>query len=120
MAREFGGVCEWRCNSECALIFAACVLHKSPSMFQACDIKHRVECWLKLWIDGHYNALMQDIVGEAMRGAGGGWGMINEDIIACKYNSMVLNGWLHAAVRFTTNRGGGGVLLPQDSCTKTG
>ena len=33
---------------------------------------------------------------------------------------MVLDGKLRAAVRFATDRGGGGVLLPQDSCTKTG
>jgi hypothetical protein len=41
-------------------------------------------------------------------------------IIASKYNSMVLDGKLRATVHFATNRGSGGVLLPQDSCTKTG
>jgi hypothetical protein len=63
---------------------------------------------------------MQDIIGEAMRGAGSGRGTADKDIIARKYNSMVLYGKLRAAVRFATDRGGGGVLLPQDSCTKTG
>jgi hypothetical protein len=33
---------------------------------------------------------------------------------------MVLDGKLRAAVRFATDRDGGGVLLPQDACTKTG
>jgi hypothetical protein len=33
---------------------------------------------------------------------------------------MVFDGKLHAAIRFATNRGGNGVLLPMDSCTKTG
>ncbi len=33
---------------------------------------------------------------------------------------MVLDGKLRAAVRFATDCGGGRVLLPQDSCTKTG
>jgi hypothetical protein len=120
MAREFGGVRERRWNSERALIFAACVLRKRPGVIRARDIKRRVERRLKLWTDGHYDALVQDIVGEAMRGAGSGRDRADEEIIARKYNAMVLDGKLRAAVRFATDRGGGGVLLPQDSCTKTG
>jgi hypothetical protein len=120
MTREFGGICKRRWNSERALIFAACVLRKSPGMTRARNIKRRVERRLRLWTDGHYDALVHDIVGEAMRGAGSGRGTANKDIIARKYNSMVLDGKLRAAVRFATNRGGGRVLLPQDSCTKTG
>ncbi len=68
MAGEFTGVREQKWNSEHALIFAACVLRKSPGVIRAHDIKRRVEHRLALWIDGHYNALVQDIVGEAMRG----------------------------------------------------
>jgi hypothetical protein len=118
--REFGGVRKRRWNSVRALIFAACVLRKSPGVIRARDIKRRVERRLQLWTDGHYDALVQDIIGEAMRGASSGRGTADEDIIACKYNSMVLDRKLRAAVRFATNRSGSGVLLPQDSCTKTG
>ena len=70
MAREF--TCERKWNSERTLIFAACVLQKSPGIIRAHDIKCREERRLNLWIDGNYNALVQDIVGKAMRGAGGG------------------------------------------------
>ncbi len=120
MAREFGGIRERRWNSERTLLFTVYVLRKSPGVIRARDIKCRVEHQLQLWTDGHYNALVQNIIGEAMRGAGSGRGMADKDIIARKYNSMVLDGKLRAAVRFATNRGGGGVLLPQDLCTKTG
>ncbi len=120
LAKEFGGVREWKWNSECALIFAACVIRKSPGVIRSCNIKCRVECRLQLWTDGHYDALVQDIIGEAMRGAGSSRGMADKDIIARKYNSMVLDGKLRAAVRFATDRGGGRVLLPQDLCTKIG
>jgi len=72
MAKQFTCVCERKWNSEGALIFAACVLRKSPGVIRACDIKCRVERRLTLWIGGSYDALMQDIVGEAMRGVGGG------------------------------------------------
>ncbi len=105
---------------ERALIFAACVLRKSPGVIPARDIKRRVKRRLTLWIGGQYNALVQDIVGEAMRGVGSGRDTANEELIAQKYNHMVLNSKLQAAVCFTTARNGGGVLLPQDACTKTG
>ncbi len=89
-------------------------------MIRARDIKCRVKRRLQLWTDGHYDALVQDIIGEAMRGAGSSQGTADEDIIARKYNLMVLDGKLRTGVCFATNRGGSGVLLPQDSCTKTG
>ena len=53
-------------------------------MIRARDIKCRVERRLKLWIDGQYDALVQDIVGEAVRGVGSDRGTIDEDLIARK------------------------------------
>ena len=64
LAGEFRSVRERRWNSERALIFAACVLRKSPGVIQSRDIKRRVERRLQLWTDGHYDALVQDIVGK--------------------------------------------------------
>ncbi len=107
-------------NSERALVFAASVLRKSPGVIRARDIKRRVERRLTRWIGGQYDALVQDIVGEAMRGVGSGRDTANKELIARKYIHMVLDGKLRAAVRFATARNGGGVLLPQDACTKTG
>ncbi len=107
-------------NLECTLIFAVCVLWKSPGIIRARDIKCRVERRLTLWIGGQYDALVQDIVGEAMRGVGSGRDTAKEELIARKYNHMVLNGKLRAAVCFVMACNGGGVLLPQDACTKTG
>ncbi len=82
LAREFRGVRERKWNLECALIFAACVLRKSPGIIRTRDINHRVERKLTLWIGGQYNALVQDIVGEAMRGVGSGWDTANKELIA--------------------------------------
>ncbi len=105
---------------ERALIFTACVLEKSPGVICARDIKRRVERRLTLWIGGQYNALVQDIVGEAMRGVGSGWDMASKELIARKYNHMVLVGKLCNAVCFAMAWDSDGVLLPQDACTKTG
>jgi hypothetical protein len=68
LAREFRGMHERKWNLERALIFAPCVLQKSPGVICARDMKRRVERRLTLWIGGQYDALVQDIVGEAMRG----------------------------------------------------
>ncbi len=48
LAREFRGMREQKWNSECALIFAACVLRKSPGVICERDIKRRVERRLTL------------------------------------------------------------------------
>ena len=133
MAREFTGVRERKWNSERALIFAACVLRKSPGVIRARDIKRRVERRLTLWIDGSYDALVQDIVGEAMRGVGGGQGTIDEDLVARKFNSMVLDGKLHgsrwrwslAATRClhqdrTTGDGGAPLAAPRHTDPQSG
>jgi hypothetical protein len=66
---------------------------------------------LTLCIGVQYDAIVHNIVGEAMA---------DKELIAQKYNHMVLNGKLSAAVCFEAARNGGGVLLPQDACTKTG
>ncbi len=55
-----------------------------------------------------------------MRGVGSSQDTADEELIAQKYNHMVLDGKLLAAVHFTTACFGCGVLLPQDACTKTG
>ena len=40
--------------------------------------------------------------------------------VARSYHDRVLSGKLRQAVRQTTNREGGGCLLPDDQCMKTG
>ncbi len=52
LAREFRGVHERKWNLECTLIFAACVLWKSPCIICARDINCRVERRLTLWVGG--------------------------------------------------------------------
>jgi hypothetical protein len=66
MAKEFEGVREQRWNSERPLIFAPCILRKCRGVIRAANIRRRVECRLQMWTDGQYDALVQDIVGEAM------------------------------------------------------
>jgi hypothetical protein len=48
LAREFRGVHKQKWNSERALIFAECILRKSPGVIRPMDIKRRVERSLTL------------------------------------------------------------------------
>ena len=43
-----------------------------------------------------------------------------EDAVARSFHETVLLGKIRQAVRRSTNREGGGCLLPEDLCTKTG
>ena len=59
------GVRERKWNSELALIFPACILRRSPGIFETAKIKQRVEQRLKLWKEGRIEALVAQIEGEA-------------------------------------------------------
>ena len=57
-----------------------------------------------------------------MRRAGSGCRTNDDESAAAarQFNATVLSGRLRKAVRGLTNRDGGGVLQPDDVCTKTG
>jgi hypothetical protein len=98
----------------------ACILRCHPDCTRSADIKRRVENRLCLWEDGKFDALIQDITAAALHGATKGTREVEEEQAARRYNSTVLEGNLQTAVRNLTNQAGGGVLGPDDLCTKTG
>ena len=64
--------------------------------------------------------MVEDVVRAARAGAGRGKVPEDDDAIARRYHSMVIEEKLRAAVRWATNRSGGGILAPSDINTKTG
>jgi hypothetical protein len=82
---------------------------------------------LDLWEAGRYDELVSEVVIWGKSGVAGGnyhsWkedGKVS-DSVARKYNSMMLDGKVRGAVRFSMGRGQGGPLNPKDKkCTKTG
>ena len=58
--------------------------------------------------------LVQDTINTAKRGVGGANPSADEESIARRYHSMVIDGRLRAAVRGLTNRDGGGVMNMED------
>ncbi len=120
LAAELRGVRERKWNSERPLAFAACVLRRRHGCVRAADIKRRIEKRLSLWQEGRFDALIQDITTSALADAGPRSLPPDDDTIARRFNSKVLDGELRAAVRQLTARNSGGILGPDDACTKTG
>ena len=96
------------------------MLRKANGVSRAKSIKRRVLRQLSLWENGQIAELVNDIVNAAKQGGGGGKYANNDDSIACRYHSMVIEGKLREAVRWVTNRDGGGVLHPDGVDQKSG
>ena len=122
LATEFQGVEDRLWNSEKALVFVSVVLQTTPHVRKAKDIRRRLEQRMDLWDKGHFEALVDDMEAEVQGRKGGGRGTQppDEDSLAQAFNATILSGRLRKAVRNATSRGNGGVLQPDDDCTKTG
>ena len=107
-AAELNKVRERKSNSEQALIFPAAILRRVPGVTRAKAIRKRLTRRLDSWAKGMMAELVQDTINTAKRGVGGGNPSVDDESIARKYHSMVINGRLRAAVRGLTNRDDGG------------
>ena len=117
LALEFKGVRERRWNSERPLIFPAVILCKSRSVTNAGNIRARIWQRLDLWDAGEHVALINDCIDEAkMRTTT--FRAPSFEAKARRFNNLVLDGRLRAAVRGITSRDAGGLLYPNDKCTK--
>ncbi|EJK47350.1 hypothetical protein THAOC_33933, partial [Thalassiosira oceanica] len=74
---------------------------------------------LKCWKEGNIAGLVQDLVNQALQRVGAGRPTVDPEKKNRVFNSTVLNGQIRKGVRNLTDRGGGGVLQPDDKCTKT-
>ena len=102
------------------MIFAACILRRNHGTFEARKIKQRIAQRLALWKEGQVEALVTQIEDAVITAAGGAGTGTDEARDARAFNSAVLDGKVRSAVRRLTVRDGGGVLSPEDKCTKTG
>ena len=100
-------------------MFVAVVLQTAPGVRRAKDIRARLTNRMDLWDQGRWPALVDDTEHE----------VLSRDSLARSpdmeakarsFNARVLSGRLRPAVRSLTGRAGGGVLQPDDKCTKTG
>jgi hypothetical protein len=98
----------WHCdsNSDCNMIFLACILCHETDITRCKDINARVTKWMNLWEQGHVLELVQCTAATASHGTGGRQSE-TDNSIAKKYHSIVPRGKLRAAIRMVTGRSGG-------------
>jgi hypothetical protein len=116
---EFQGVRKRTWNCEHPLVFAAVILQTTPGVCRAKDIRRRLASRMDLWDQGRFVALVDDTERE-LRTRTGTDVRPDEETRARAFNSRVLSGRLRSACRTLTCRDGGGVLQPDDLCTKAG
>ena len=89
---------------------------------RAKEIRARITRWMDLWEMGLHSGLVVDTKakGAAREGRAARCREEEDKVISKIYHYTVLYGKIRQAVRRATNREGGGCLLPEDKCTKTG
>ena len=77
---------------------------------------------MDLWEKVHHAGLAEDAEskGAAREGRAASGGKEEDNAVSRNFHKTVLSGKLRQAVRRETDREGGGCLLPDDQCTKTG
>ena len=122
LAAEWRRVLNRSWNSERPLVFAHVVLTKTLGIYRAQEIRARITRRMDLWERGQHADLVGDAEAEgaAREGRSAFSGKKEENAVARSFHKTVLLGKLCQAVRWETNREGGGCLLPGDKCTKTG
>ena len=122
LAAEWRGVISWSWNSERTLIFAHVVLTKTLGVRRARDIRARITRRMELWERGQHAGLVGDADVEGAAREGRAAFSREEEVyaVARGFHETVRSGNLWQAVRWATEREGGGCLLLYDRCTKTG
>ena len=80
----------------------------------------RIATRIDLWRREKYDALIHDTTTTSIANTGHRSATNDAETTARRYHSAVLDGRLRAAVRGLTSSDTGGVLGPDDACTKTG
>ena len=122
LAAELRGVLGRSWKSERPLIFFQVVLTKTLGVHRSKDIRALITRQMDLWERGLHAGLVgdDDAEGAAREGRDASGGEEEDDVLSQIYHYMSLSGKLRKAIRQSINREGGGCILLDDQCTKTG
>ena len=113
LAAEWWGVLAWSWNSDRPLVFAHVALTKTLGIRQAREIQARITRPTNLFKGGQHAGLVGDAKaeGSALKGRAASGREEEDEAVAWSFHDTVLSGKLQKAVRWATNREGGGCLL---------
>ena len=106
-------------NAERFIIFVAVVLQTRHGVRASKDIRRLIETRMNLWDEGKEAAMVEDIEAECLSKIGSPRER-DAETEARAFNTRVMSGRIRSAVRTLTAREGGGVMQPDDLCTKSG
>ena len=117
LSQEIQGMMDRKWNSERMLVFTAVILQQQADIRRSKDIRELVSKRLDLWERGYKVALVDDLEARN-RGHSGTKSKRDNEARAKIFDSILKSGRLRQAVRNLTNREGGGVVQPDDLCSK--
>ena len=107
-------------HSEGVIVFCSVMLQRDRLVRKGCDIRRLLERRMNLWRDEQYDVLIQEATrcDRSLRNSHRRplSGNSQEHLIKV-FTRLMLEGNVRAAVRWLTERSGGGVLRPSDSTT---
>ena len=109
-----------KCNMDKFLVFQMVILQRSPKTTSSSDIKRRLGSRLSLWKEGKFSCLVDDTALTLEASLSKARGNTTPEHRAKVFDSRVKRGKLRSAVRYITDREGGGVLSPNDIDEKSG
>ena len=107
-------------RSERLLVFCSLMLQRDRLVRKGCDIRRLLERRMKLWRDEQFDVLLQEAVrcDQSLRNSRRNLTHKDSSEHLIKvFTRLMLEGNVRAAVRWLTERSGGGILKPTDSTT---
>ena len=105
---------------ECFIVFQTVMLQRARYVTASQDIWRRIEKRLDVWEAGQFAMLVEDTLRSSTKYL---TAVRREETVEHRsktFHVLVLRGKLRTAVRWIMEREKGGVLQPDDHCTKTG
>ena len=120
LAAELTGVWKRRWNEEMFIVFHMVNPQHVQHVTKFYEIRRRIDCRLDAWEAGEHEILVEDTAHTCAHYLSNTRGEDSSDHMANIYHSLVLRGKMCLAVFWMTEREKGGVLHPEETCTKTG
>ena len=107
-------------HSERVIVFCSVMLQRDRRVHKGCDIRRLLERCMKLWRDEQYDVLLQEAIhcDQSLRNSHRRpSSRDSKEHLIKVFTRLMLEGNVRAAVRWLTERSGGGVLKPSDTAT---